>query len=235
MLGIIGAMDMEIEGLLARMTGVSARQIGYTKFYLGALEGLPVCLARCGVGKVHAALCAQAMLLSLGATEILNIGVAGALRDSLAVGDLVIAESAVQHDMDTTPVGDPLGLISGPNLVHLPCDAALTALLEKAAEAAGLRAQRAAVATGDQFIAALEKKDFLAASFNAAACDMEGGAIAQACYEMGAPYAACRAISDTRRGDGREYLLKAREACQAEERLLAACLPLYRKEREENG
>ena len=64
---------------------------------------------------------------------------------------------------------------------------------------------------------------------------MEGGAIAQACYEMGAPYAACRAISDTRRGDGREYLLKAREACRAEERLLAAFLPLYRKEREENG
>lgn len=237
MLGIIGAMDMEVEALRREMAGVTERAIGFTRYFQGELRGVPVCLARCGVGKVHAALCAQGMILCCGVTEMLNIGVAGALRDSLAVGDIVIAGSAVQHDMDTTPIGDPPGLISGPNIVHIPCDAGLSALLEEAAAEAGLRTQRAAIATGDQFIVGAERKDALARAFGAAACDMEGGAVAQCCYEMGIPYAACRAISDTRLGDGREYAQKAGEACRAEERLLRHFLSLYqrRKEGEENG
>lgn len=237
MLGIIGAMDLEVEALRREMTGAEETRVGFTRYTRGRLGGVPVCLARCGVGKVHAALCAQGMILECGVQAILNIGVAGALRPGLSVGDIVIANSAVQHDIDTTPIGDPPGLISGPNIVHVPCDGALSALLSRAAEAAGLRWEGAAIATGDQFIVGLEKKDALSRDFSAAACDMEGGAIAQCCYEMGVPYAACRAISDTRAGDGREYALKAGEACRAEERLLAAFLPLYKRiqERKENG
>lgn len=232
MLGIIGAMDKEIDFLRQRMETCSESTIGYTRYYTGRLQGVPVCLARCGIGKVHAALCAQGMILRCGVTELLNIGVAGALRDSLKIGDLVIARSAVQHDMDTTPIGDPLGLISGPNIVHIPCDEALSALLTRAAEEAGLRAESASVATGDQFIESVEKKDFLSRAFDAAACDMEGGAIAQCCYEMNVPYAACRAISDTRAGDGREYAEKAAYACLQEQKLMLAFLPLYKSTRE---
>lgn len=237
MLGIIGAMNMEIEALRREMTGVTEESLGFARCFQGALWGVPVCLARCGVGKVHAALCAQAMLLRDKVTAILNIGVAGALRDSLAVGDIVIAQSAVQHDIDTTPIGDPPGLISGPNIVHVPCDEGLSALLLKAANQAGLRVERAAIATGDQFVVGAARKDALAQAFGAAACDMEGGAIAQCCYELGIPYAACRAISDTRLGDGREYAQKAGEACRAEEKLLRRFLSLYRpnEEGEENG
>ena len=77
--------------------------------------------------------------------------------------------------------------------------------------------EQAAIATGDQFITGTEKKDFLSESFDAAACDMEGGAIAQCCYEMGVPYAACRCISDTRLGDGREYLDLCHKACESGE------------------
>ena len=226
MLGIIGAMDKEIDALLSRMERAQTCVIGYTRYHAGVLKGIPVCLARCGIGKVHAALCALGMILRFQVTELLNIGVAGALRDGLEIGDIVIARSAVQHDMDTTPIGDPPGLVSGPDIVHFPCDPALSERLRKAAEAVGLRTVSAAIATGDQFIVGTEKKDALSAAFDAAACDMEGAAIAQCCYEMGVPYAACRAISDTRLGDGREYSEKADFACAQEQKLIAAFLSL---------
>lgn len=227
MLGIIGAMDMEIDLLLKRMENAEESRVGYTVFHAGTLSGVPVCLARCGIGKVHAALCAQGMLLRYPVEAMLNIGVAGALREGLAVGDLVIASSCVQHDIDTTPIGDPPGLISGPNIVHVPCDGELVSLLEQAAAQCGFKAVEAAIATGDQFIAGIEKKDALSRDFGAAACDMEGGAIAQCCYEMGVPFAAFRAISDTRGGDGREYAEKAAFACAREQKLLPHFLSLY--------
>ena len=227
MLGIIGAMEMEVDALRKEMRDVTEKRIGFSRYDQGTLWGVPVCLAQCGIGKVHAALCAQGMILAFPVDALLNIGVAGALIPSLRVGDVVIAASAVQHDIDTTPIGDPIGLISGPNIVHVPCDEALRALMQKAAEKAGLHTEEAAIATGDQFIVGTERKNALAEAFGAAACDMEGGAIAQCCYEMAVPYAACRAISDTRDGDGEEYLQKAREACQSERKLLREFLRLY--------
>ncbi len=235
MLGMIGAMDKEVDALRAQMTDAEEKTIGFSRFADGNLWGQRVCLAQCGIGKVHAALCAQAMIAGYAVDAVLNIGVAGALRPTLGIGDAVVADSAVQHDVDTSPIGDPPGMVSGPNLVHFPCDPHLSALLEQAAEAAGLRVERGAVATGDQFIADLEKKRYLADYFGAAACDMEGGAIAQCCYEMGIPYAAVRCISDTRDGDGREYMEKALHACACEEKLLRRFMALYAGKEKRNG
>ncbi len=229
MLGIIGAMDKEVDALRKQMTDTEEKRAGFSRFTVGDLWGERVCLAQCGIGKVHAALCAQSMITGFGVSAILNIGVAGALRPTLAIGEAVIADSAVQHDVDTTPIGDPIGMVSGPNIVHFPCDPALSALLRQAAEEADLRWETGAVATGDQFIVGTEKKNWLADTFGAAACDMEGGAIAQCCYEMGIPYAAVRCISDTRDGDGREYMEKALYACEREEQLLKKFIGLYRR------
>lgn len=234
MLGIIGAMDKEVDGLRKQMTGTEEKQAGFSRFTVGDLWGERVCLAQCGIGKVHAALCAQSMITGFNVSAILNIGVAGALRPSLGVGDAVVADSAVQHDVDTSPIGDPLGMVSGPNMVHFPCAPALSALLRQAAEEAGLRCETGAVATGDQFIVGTEKKNWLADFFGAAACDMEGGAIAQCCYEMNVPYAAVRVISDTRDGDGREYMEKALFACEQEEQLLKKFIGLYQTKRDSN-
>lgn len=233
MLGIIGAMDREVDALRAQMKDAREETVGFTRYTYGTLWDVEVCLARCGIGKVNAALCAQSMILRLGVDRLLNIGVAGALRDTLGIGDIVIADSAVQHDMDTTPLGDPLGMISGLNIVHIPCDGAMIALIRRAAEDAGLRCESGAIATGDQFIVGTEKKDFLADRFQAAACDMEGGGIAQCCYEMNVPYAAVRAISDTRLGDETEYAQKAEAACRNEEKLLKCLMALYRTEGEQ--
>ena len=230
MLGMIGAMGKEVDALRHQMTDTEEKQTGFSRFTVGELWGENVCLAQCGIGKVHAALCAQSMIADFKVSAILNIGVAGALRPSLGIGDAVVADSAVQHDMDTSPIGDPVGMVSGPNIVHFPCDSALSSLLKRAAEEAGLRWESGAVATGDQFIEGTEKKIWLADFFGAAACDMEGGAIAQCCYEMNVPYAAVRAISDTRDGDGREYMEKALFACACEEKLLRSFVRLYGEE-----
>ena len=230
MLGIIGALDKEVDALRRQMTNTEEKQTGFTRFTVGDLWDERICLARCGMGKVHAALCAQSMITEFAVSAVLNIGVAGALRPTLGIGDAVVADSAVQHDMDTSPIGDPVGMVSGPNIVHFPCDSTLSSLLKQAAEEAGLRCETGAVATGDQFIVGTEKKNWLADFFGAAACDMEGGAIAQCCYEMNVPYAAVRLISDTRDGDGREYMEKALFACACEEKLLRSFIRLYGEE-----
>lgn len=230
MLGIIGAMDSEMNALFEKMENRREETVGFSRYISGTLLGVPCVLSRCGIGKVHAALCAQAMILRYHPDAILNIGVAGALRDELQIGDAVVACCAVQHDVDTTPVGDPLGLISGINLVQLPCDEGLRRMLEEAARAAGIRSITAAIATGDQFVVGAERKRGLGMLFDAGACDMEGGAIAQTCYEMATPYAAYRAISDTVEDSGREYYLNLQDACAASARLLEGFLDRWREE-----
>jgi len=154
--------------------------------------------------------------------SVLNLGVAGALDERLHIGDIVIAESAVQHDVDTTALGDPAGMISGPNIVYIPCDEKAKEALLRAAQRQGLPSLTAVIATGDRFIEAQDEKHALRGTFGAAACDMEGGAIAQVCYENKTPYAAYRAVSDTLNGNGQEYAVNAAAAAGRGARLLRA-------------
>ena len=222
MIGIIGAMEKEISILVEQMHQPREEKIGMTRFYQGMLWGKEVCLALCGIGKIHAALCAQAMILHFHPECIINIGVAGALHPALEIGDIVIGSCAVQHDVDTTAFGDPLGCIPEINIVELPCAPRLKEAMIAAAARQQLPHRIAAIATGDQFIHQLEKKQFLSTHFGAAACDMEGAAIAQVCYEMQVPYGAYRAISDTLQGDEKEYMEKAMIAAAASQQLLEA-------------
>lgn len=222
MIGIIGAMDAEVQLLTEQMESLREEKVGFARFYVGQLFGKECVVGRCGVGKVHAAMCAQSMILKYAPQVIVNIGVAGALVDELKIGDIVVAKAAVQHDMDTTPVGDPMGLISGINMVYIPTDEKVTERLLQAAGKLSCQPLQANVATGDQFVASLEKKYALARDFGAAACDMEGGAIAQVCYEMQVPYGAYRAISDTLRGNEKEYMENVAVAAESSQKLLEA-------------
>ena len=224
MLGIIGAMEKETDALFSAMTECEEKTIGYSRYVKGKLKGMEIVLARGGIGKVHAAMCAQMMIEIYKPSAVLNIGVAGALDDRLGISDIVIATSGVQHDIDTTPIGDPLGLISGPNIVHVPCDEGLRKQLVKAAGELKINFIEAAIATGDQFICGAERKRSLGQAFGAGACDMEGGAIAQVCYEYSVPYAAYRAISDTVEGSGRQYAECAHEAGMQSAKLLGRVL-----------
>lgn len=223
-MGIIGAMESEIEALKSQMTIVHEEHAAGMSFFEGTLENVQIVLARAGIGKVSAAMCAQYMLVKFPVDGVLNIGVAGALAENLKIGDIVVASCAVQHDVDTTALGDPPGMVSGVNVVEFPCDAALKDALIKAVDSVGVRGKVCAIATGDQFIADIEKKRAIAARFGAGACDMEGGAIAQACYAYQTPYAAYRAISDTMRGNGLEYQVNLSAAAAASAAVLKAFL-----------
>ena len=230
MLGIIGAMQAEIDLLLREMENVQKEETALCALYGGTLRGVPVTLARSGIGKVYAALCAQRLILSRHPDDVLFIGVAGAIESGLAIGDAVLATHTVQHDIDTTALGDPAAMVSGPNLVRFPTDQGLLRLLRGAAEASGVRAVESGIATGDQFIADPEKKRGIAKAYAAAACDMETAAAAQACHAYNAPFAAVRTISDELLMGGSDYAAHMRTAADACARLTLGFCERYAKE-----
>ena len=201
MIGLIGAMAVEVEGLMARMENRAERRIGMDTFVSGKLFGQDAVLAVCGPGKVNAALCAQSMILAFHPDWVLNLGVAGAGDEDVSIGDMVIAACAVQHDSDTSPLGDPVGLVSKVNLVEFPCDAALGDRLERAARTLeNVRVHRGVIATGDQFINRGDVRRHIHDLFGAKAVEMEGAAVAHACYVHGVPCGVLRSISDQANG-----------------------------------
>ncbi len=202
MVGLIGAMSVEVEALMDQLEDRQERRIGMDVFVSGKLFGKDAVLSVCGPGKINAALCAQSLILHYHPEWILNLGVAGAGDTTVSIGDMVIATAAVQHDMDTSPIGDPVGLVSKINLVEIPCDASLRARLVKAASAVqGVKVHEGVIATGDQFINSGEVRSRIHRLFNAKAVEMEGGAVAHACYVHGVPCGVLRSISD--QADGR--------------------------------
>ena len=228
MYGLIGAMSLEVEALMAQLENRREEKIGMDVFVSGKLFGKEAVLAVCGPGKVNAALCAQSMILHYQPEWILNLGVAGAGDTTVSIGDMVVATSAVQHDMDTSPIGDPIGLVSKINLVEIPCDAALRARLVAAASTVeGMRVHQGIIATGDQFIHDGAVRSRINGLFHAKAVEMEGGAVAQACYMHGVPCGVLRSISD--QADGHSEMdyptftrLAAAHSQQVVEKLLSA-------------
>lgn len=197
MIGIIAAMKAEIESVKVEMTHKKVRTFSGIEFVSGKFRGKDVVVAQCGIGKVFAAICTQTMILLYHPDVILNTGVGGTLTNQLSVGDIAISLDVVQHDMDTSPIGDPVGLISGINVIHFPADSRMYTELSKCADALGVNNCVGTIASGDQFIASSEKKDFIKSNFSAIACEMEGAAIGHVCYVNEVPFAVVRAISDS--------------------------------------
>ena len=225
MIGIIAAMNVEMESLRSHIEHPVTETVGGVTYVSGRLEGQEVVTAVCGVGKVFAALCAQAMILRYRPECIINTGVAGTLTDRLSVGDIAVSTGVVQHDMDTSPIGDPLGLISGINKVVLPADEALAKKLTACASALGIKTLPGIVASGDQFVASAARKAFIVGQFDAIACEMEGAAVGQACYVNGVPFCVLRAISDSADGSSHmDYPAFTRLAAEQSVRLLLAFL-----------
>ena len=197
MIGLIGAMAVEVEGLMSRMTDRVETRIGMDVFVSGKLFDSDAVLAVCGPGKINAALCAQSMILHYKPEWVLNLGVAGAGENGGSIGDMVIATADVQHDVDTSPIGDPVGMVSKINLIEIPCDAALRERLVRAARSIeGMNVHEGLIATGDQFIHDGAVRSRIHTLFHAKAVEMEGGAVAQACYMHGVPCGVLRSISD---------------------------------------
>ena len=200
-IGIIGAMEPEVCALIDALSEKESETVSGITFYVGNIGAKKVAVAKCGIGKVFAALCAQTMILKFSPDLLINTGVGGALASGITTGDIVIASDLCQHDMDTSAIGDPKGLVSGINVIYFEADKRAGEILLASASELGLNARLGRIASGDKFIASKEDKTRIITDFSADACEMEGCAIAQTAFVNGTPFAVVRAISDSADGE----------------------------------
>ena len=196
MIGIICALSAEAEFLKNEMNVRMMKTVAGAEYVSGKLFGKDAVIVVCGIGKVFAAVAAQTIVCEYSPDIIINTGVCGSLIPELKINDILVASGAVQHDMDTSGLGDPPGMVSGVNVIEFPCSKQLGEMFLASCERAGFSARTGIIATGDQFIGGGEKKEYLAEHFGASGCDMESGAIAHVCYINKLPCAIIRAISD---------------------------------------
>ena len=199
-IGVIGAMQMEVDNLKEALTDTSSVTYSGVNFVCGKMDDVEVVAAGCGIGKVFAAICAEAMILKFDVDMVINIGVGGSLTKDLGVLDVALADKVVQHDMDTSPLGDPYGLLSGLNEIFLPTSEPMRNLMAECLKEEGVSYRIGTIATGDQFIATKEQKDWIREHFEAIAAEMEGGSIGHVCYVNQIPFLILRSISDSEGG-----------------------------------
>lgn len=197
-IGIIGAMDPEVVSLKEAANISKTTAIAGMEFCEGTLGGKPVVIVKCGMGKVNAGICAQTLIHDFGCTRIINTGVAGSLDNQIDIGDIVVSEDAVQHDFDVEVIGFARGEIPYTGLYAFPADEALRAAAVEAVHASApeIDVFEGRVCSGDQFIYRKEQKETILSNFGGLCCEMEGAAIAQACYLNDTPFVVIRAISD---------------------------------------
>ena len=196
-LGIIGAMQVEVETLVDSLTHKAAHRKAGRTYYTGKLGGLEVVVVQCGVGKVNAAICAQVLCDCFGVTHLVNTGIAGSLCAQLDIGDLVISTDAMYHDFDCVHFGYEMGRVPGMDVTAFPADQALAALALEAAESVHPgHCHMGRIASGDLFVAEKSAKEAIIGKTRALCTEMEGAAIAHTAYLNGIPFAIIRAISD---------------------------------------
>jgi len=199
MIGIIGAMDSEVESIFAQMSDKEKIDVNNLTFYKGKLFNKDVVVVKCGIGKVNAALCTQLLILNFKVDKVINTGIAGAVGEGLKIYDFVVSEEAVHHDFDIRFFGYPAGQIPGLPLAikadEKLANAAVSAF-KKTDFAKEHQIKKGRIASGDQFIAGGEKKKFIVETFNPLCVEMEGAAIAHACFANNVPFVIIRCMSD---------------------------------------
>ena len=207
-IGIIGAMDIEVQNLKDAMDVKEIRTITGMDFYVGTMNGKDVVIVKCGMGKVNAGICAQMLIAEFDVGCIINTGVAGSLDNVLDIEDIVVSTDVVQHDFDVTPIGYQRGEIPYTGLYSFPADEGLMAIAKIAVEdrAPSISCYQGRICSGDQFIASDEQRDAIISNFGGYCCEMEAGAIGHVCYLNDVPFVVLRAISDKADGsDVEEY------------------------------
>ena len=194
-LGIIGAMDVEIQTLKENIQNLTVTEKAGTQYYEGTLQGLPVVLVKCGIGKVNAAIGAQILCDCFGVTHIVNTGIAGSLCAEQDIGDMVVSSDVWHHDFDCVAFGYPMCRIPGMPQ-SFAADETMIRLAKQAAEQTGSTVRIGRVASGDQFVADPALKNQIIQRTQALCTEMEGAAIAQTAYRNGIPFVILRCISD---------------------------------------
>ena len=197
-IGIIGAMDLEVETLKSHMNDVKISRKAGMEFLEGTLNQSTVVIVKCGIGKVNAGICVQILADLYQVTHIINTGVAGSLQAQIDIGDIVISSDALYHDMDVTALGYPIGQIPQIDTFAFPADEKLASLAKSSCESVNpdIHVFTGRVVSGDQFISSKEVKNKIIENFHASCTEMEGAAIAHASYLNQIPFVIIRAISD---------------------------------------
>lgn len=194
-IAIMGAMPEEIAPILEQVRPYITREFAGNRYYEATYKGVDLVVAYSKIGKVFSALTAATMIEHFGADRLLFSGVAGAVSPNLKVGDLIVATKLSQHDLDITAFGHPFGYVPE-GAVFVEADQEMIKISKQVALEMGKTIQEGVIATGDQFIADEERKNWIGATFGADALEMEGASVAVVCDALGIPFFILRAISD---------------------------------------
>ena len=195
-IAIMGAMPEEIEPIIGKLKDLKETVYAANKYYEGTYNGQEVVVAYSKIGKVFATLTATILIEKFNCDTLLFSGVAGAISDELKIGDLIIADGVSQHDLDITAFGHPYGYVPEGE-VCIPTDVNLRNVAKEVAKEKDLTLKEGVIATGDQFVANEERKNWIGATFKADALEMEGAAVAVVCSSLTIPFFILRAISDS--------------------------------------
>lgn len=215
--GIIGAMEEEVAKLKENMKIEETVVIAGMEFCQGICEGQSVVIVRSGIGKVNAAVCTQILCDVFKVNAVINTGVAGSLKNEINIGDIVLSEDALQHDMDATGFGYAPGVIPRMDESVFKGDEGLLELAQRVCQEVNpdIQVFRGRVVSGDQFISDYDVKQRIVNTFGGFCTEMEGAAIAQTAWLNKVPYLVIRAISDKADGsaemDYSEFEMKAIE------------------------
>ncbi len=224
-IGIIAAMEVEMELLRAQMRNLQIEKTAGMEFYSGQIGEYEVTLMQCGIGKVSAALGAQAMILKFQPDCIINTGCAGALAKGLQIGEMVISDSTVEWDIDLLALGMPRGYVSSMNAVEMKADSDLADWIISAIPKE-LPVRKGLVVSGDQFVSRPEQRSIILEAFPDALCaEMEGGAIGHVCAQNQVPFCVVRCMSDTADGDSEvNFAVFVKEAGEKSAEILLSLL-----------
>ncbi len=228
MIGIIGAMEEEVQVLKNEMEAEEVKEIAGMRFYKGTLCGKETVVVQSGIGKVNAAICTQVLADQFGVDVVINTGIAGSLDADIDIGDIVISTDAVEHDMDASAFGDPVGQVPRMDTFSFPADEQLVKKAVEANEEANpdVRTFTGRVVSGDQFVSSSEVKDRLVKLFGAKCTEMEGAAIVHAAYLNKISCVIIRAISDKADNSATmDYPTFEKKAIEHSVRLIRALMP----------
>lgn len=197
-IGIIGAMEEEVNTLKEHMEEVVITKKASMEFYKGKLSGKNIVVVRSGIGKVNAAVCTQILIDDYHVDAIINTGVAGSLKNEINIGDIVLSKDTLQHDMDATGFGYELGVIPRMETSTFAGDSHMINIAKQVCEEVNpdISVYIGRVVSGDQFISEHKRKEKLEKIFGGYCTEMEGGAIGQTAYLNHIPFLIIRAISD---------------------------------------
>lgn len=218
MIGIIGAMEMELDRLISDMDVVEKKNVSFLDFYIGKLYSKDVVIVKSNEGKVNSAVATQILISNFDIQYVLNVGVAGSISDNLNVFDVAISNNTVEFDQDVSVLGYEIGHTFGIDKVRVPTSERLSDKIQNVCEKLSIKSERGTILSSDKFIVDKNEKETLKKKFNGIAIDMESASINHVAYLNNKEFVALRVISDS--GNNIEYRKFAEVATENISRIL---------------